>query len=60
MREGITVGAARSLRHGIRSASVRTGVKDVGSSSVLVMLFKRDPLVCKGFSERCPQNAPAA
>jgi hypothetical protein len=31
-----------------------------GSSSVLVMLFKRDALVCKGFSERCLQNAPAA
>ena len=29
MQEGITVGAARSLRYGIRSASVRTGVKDV-------------------------------
>jgi len=27
-------------------------VKQVGSSSLLVMLFERDPLVCKGFSQR--------
>ena len=26
--------------------------KDTGSSSLLVVLFKRDPLMCKGFSER--------
>src|SRR5262245_15466982 len=31
-----------------------------GSSSFLVRPFKRDPLVCKGFSERCLQNDPVA
>jgi hypothetical protein len=33
-------------------AQFPAGVKEVGSSSLLVVLFKRDPLMCKGFSER--------
>ena len=45
--------ASDHLRSGSReSAEFPTDVKEVGSSSLLVRLFKRDPLRGKGFSER--------
>jgi hypothetical protein len=40
MQEGTTLGAPRDARLPIKSASVRTGVKDVGSSALLILLAK--------------------
>jgi hypothetical protein len=45
MQEGITVCAARGLRPGIRPASVRTGVQEVGTRAAY--LHGVDPFTLK-------------